>query len=235
MAAIFNFLLKHRYWALGFAGLGLLLLAAIVAAGFHFEIEPRVLLETFLEWLESAHWAWLVAALILCPLVGFPISPFYILSGVKFGIMGGIFISLACLFVHLIIAYIISAWACRGLISYGMQRFFPDASLPVIPQKDEVKWIIFLRIAPGLPLVVQNYTLGLARVSFLPYLLLSMTVQVVFAIAFIVFGHAVFSGAAGTAIMGVSAAIAILILFNLLAKYVLQKYRLRRDASSPAA
>lgn len=233
MAAIYSFLLKNRYWALGFAGLGLLLLALVIAAGLHFEIEPRVLLEAFLKWLEDGHWFWLVAALILCPLVGFPISPFYILSGVKFGIIGGIFISLACLFIHLILAYIISAWACRGLVSYGMQRFFPNVSLPVIPQKDEVKWILFIRIAPGLPLVVQNYSLGLARVRFLPYVVLSMCIQVVFAIAFILFGHALFSGAVGTAIMGVSGAIAILILFNLLAKFVLQKYRLRKDANSP--
>jgi uncharacterized membrane protein YdjX (TVP38/TMEM64 family) len=228
MTTIFNFLLKHRYWALAFFGLGLLLVALLVVAGLHFEIKPQVLLENFLDWLEDGHWGWLVGALIFCPLAGFPISPFYILSGVKFGFSGGILISFACLFVHLVLAYLISARACRGIVLYGMKRFFPDASLPVIPQKDEVKWILFVRIAPGIPLVVQNYSLGLARVRFLPYLLLSMPIQMVFAVAFILFGHAVFSGTIGTAVMGVSGAIALLILFNLLAKFVVRKYRMRQ-------
>jgi uncharacterized membrane protein YdjX (TVP38/TMEM64 family) len=218
---------RYRLPILGLFIVGLVILGMLIFVGYRFEIQPQEVFSGFLSWLERSHWWWLICTIIFCPLVGLPISPFYVLAGFKFGVVGAIFITVLCLIVHFVLAYILSAWVCRGLILKWMQKQNAEFSLPVIPQKDEVKWILFLRIAPGIPMVVQNYTLGLARVRFLPYMIFSMLVQIVYAAAFILFGTAVFSGVIGKAILGVAGAIALLILLNLVGRYVRREFNFR--------
>lgn len=218
---------RYRVPIFGAIIVGLVFLIMLIVAGYYYGTTLRELFSGFLGWLEHSHWWWLVCALIICPLAGLPISPFYVLAGMKFGVLGGVLIASACLFVHLLLAYILSAWVCRGMILKWMKRRNPSSSLPSVPQKDEIKWILFLRIAPGIPMVVQNYTLGLARVQLMPYMVFSMLVQVVYAAAFILFGTAVFSGVMGKAILGVAGAIALLILLNLAGRYVRRKFNIQ--------
>ena len=71
-------------------------------------------------------------------------------------------------------------------------------------------------MTPGVPLVVQHYVLGLLAVPFLPYILISVPINGVFVIGFVLTGGAIFEGRAGAAIFGVAVLVAAVVLLRLL-------------------
>jgi uncharacterized membrane protein YdjX (TVP38/TMEM64 family) len=177
-------------------------------------------------WFRESHPLWLIAGMALLPLVPFPISPLWILAGIRFGFLGGLAACFAAMVVNLFLAYGLALILGRPLINRLVS--FTGYTLPKIPRTDETKWIFLFRITPGIPLVVQNYTLGVARVNFWRYLLISIIVQISYAAAFLLFGSALFSGTTGWAISGVLLAISLFIVFRLIQK------RLAARAVSPA-
>jgi uncharacterized membrane protein YdjX (TVP38/TMEM64 family) len=61
--------------------------------------------------------------------------------------------------------------------------------IPTLAGEDETKFIFLCRLTPGVPLTVQNYLLGGARVHFGRYLLFSLPVQWAWGVAFVIFGN----------------------------------------------
>lgn len=167
-------------------------------------------------WFRESHPLWLIAGMALLPLVPFPISPLWILAGIRFGFVGGLAACSVAMVVNLCLAYAIAGLLGRPVINRLLG--WTGYSLPKIPRTDETKWIFLLRITPGIPLVVQNYTLGVARVHFWLYLSISLAVQVSYAAAFLLFGSALFSGTTGWAISGGLLAISLFIVFRLVQK-----------------
>jgi uncharacterized membrane protein YdjX (TVP38/TMEM64 family) len=75
-------------------------------------------------------------------------------------------------------------------------------------RRNLLKLTLLLRITPGVPLVIQNYTLGLLAVPFVPYLLISVPINGLFVTGFVLTGGAIFEGSLGAAIAGISLLIA---------------------------
>jgi uncharacterized membrane protein YdjX (TVP38/TMEM64 family) len=82
--------------------------------------------------------------------------------------------------------------------------------IPQVQKGDENGLIVLLRVTPGIPFPVQNYLLGLARVSFGRYLLISFAIQGPLNAAFIIFGEALLSGKGKVAFYGISAILVLL-------------------------
>lgn len=201
-----------RFAALaGVAVLGLTVLFLWLAG-----VDLPALRDGMLHWLKDSHPAWLVSALVLLPLVGVPVSPFMILAGAKWGIGLGWLVCVAGLAVHFTIAWALAVWLVRDWIFRLLQWLAPDLEIPDKTVRRDVAWILFFRITPGIPLFVQNYALGLARVRFAPYMIYSMAVQSVYAMSFILFGSAIFTGRIGQAAAGVLLAVAALVAFKLI-------------------
>ncbi|MCZ6671568.1 MAG: VTT domain-containing protein [Verrucomicrobia bacterium] len=136
---------------------------------------------------------------VLLPLVGFPISPLFIIAGIRFGVTLAIPFSMAALTVNLIIAYWISTKLLHRLIQRIARRW--NYSIPKASQKNASRWVFVVRIS-GAPLAVQNYILGIAHVPFWPYLYVSLAVQSVFVVGTIIFGESFVSGNMGKALLG---------------------------------
>ena len=135
----------------------------------------------------------------LLPLIGFPNSPLFIISGIRFGAAWAIPFSLAALAVNLILAHWISTKVLHSFIQKMASHWSYD--LPKVSHKNAVKLVFVVRLC-GAPLAVQNYLLGLSYVPFWPYLWVSMATQTPIVIGVIIFGESFFSGNVGKALLG---------------------------------
>jgi uncharacterized membrane protein YdjX (TVP38/TMEM64 family) len=135
----------------------------------------------------------------LLPLIGFPISPLFIMAGIRFGVDWAIPFCLSALAVNLVLSHWISTKILHNFIQKIANRWNYD--LPKVSHKNAAKWVFIVRIS-GAPLAVQNYLLGLSYVPFWPYLWVSLAVQAPIVIGVIVFGESFFSGNMGKALLG---------------------------------
>lgn len=155
----------------------------------------------------------LFLSMIVLPLIGIPIGPLWILSGMMCGIAAGICLSAAALLINLTLAYFLASRICREFL----KRFFlkRGMQLPEMQSAGIVKFIVIIRLTPIFPLCVQNYVLGLLDVPFSLYLPISFLLQFIVACIFIITGESVYSGRFGTLFFCISSLIALIILFRL--------------------
>jgi uncharacterized membrane protein YdjX (TVP38/TMEM64 family) len=65
-----------------------------------------------------------------------------------------------------------------------------------------MSFTLVFRITPGIPFFLQNYVLGLARVPFRTYFIVSLLAQTAWTFGFVISGGAIFEGNFGLAITG---------------------------------
>jgi uncharacterized membrane protein YdjX (TVP38/TMEM64 family) len=137
--------------------------------------------------LRCGHPAWVVAAIALLPLCGVPVIPLIVLAGARLGPVIGSLATCGALSVNVAIGYGLAAkWLRRPIERLLAAR---GHRIPTLASEDETKFILLCRLTPGVPLTVQNYLLGGARVQFGRYLLLSLPIQWAWGVAFVVFGN----------------------------------------------
>lgn len=153
-------------------------------------------LEMLLEVVRSAGLFCFALAYGTLPAVGVPISLFNLSINPTFGPQVGtgwvIVIAALCLMSANAISYWLARYAFRPLIEKLVKAL--GYSLPSIPEDEHVTAAILLRVVPGAPYVMQSYILGLAKVRFLPYMVVSFLGQFGWALAMILFGKAFMDG-----------------------------------------
>jgi uncharacterized membrane protein YdjX (TVP38/TMEM64 family) len=132
----------------------------------------------------------------LLPAVGFPLSPFTIVAGPVFGpTMGvGSVIAFAVLAVmaNVALSYWLAARALRPLVARLAALL--GYRLPVTEARGAWQLTTLVRIAPGLPFFMQSYLLGLMRVPFAAYMVMSTLVPAAYLGALILGGDALWQG-----------------------------------------
>jgi len=118
-------------------------------------------------------------------LVGVPVAPLYIALGAVWGLWALPWVALALL-VSFTLSYLIAASPLRKLV----EKFLKGKKIPDLARVGAYKLTMLVRLAPGLPLPAQNYILGLARVPFMPCLILSLVIQLGWAVGFMLSGQA---------------------------------------------
>jgi uncharacterized membrane protein YdjX (TVP38/TMEM64 family) len=148
-----------------------------------------------------------ILLMVFLPVFGFPMSPFLVLSGIKFGTAWGLGISLLIMPVHLVMCYLISKTFFRSMILMIMHSrgHNPPGFLTARPGK---LMFLFL-ILPGPPYVMKNYILALTGLPFLSYIGLSWVVQGALAMPVVVLG-----GAASQQRWGLFTAVLILLILG---------------------
>ena len=145
-----------------------------------------------------------------------PLSPFLILAGGLYNRLYGMPAALGLCYAAMTLAmvwtYFVSAYPMHRLFQRVISLF--AAKMPEIPEAHQTKLALILRITPGIPFFLQNYALGVARVPFKKYLLISMGIQLLYTPAFVIGGGAIFEGKAGLAIAAVSILIIMAILLH---------------------
>jgi uncharacterized membrane protein YdjX (TVP38/TMEM64 family) len=137
--------------------------------------------------LRELPWPVFYLAIALLPVVFFPVSVLFLSAGAVHGVwpsLAGIVVALA---LNISLGYWLAAGPLRGLI----QKWFAKRGriVPVLPANEHIWAVLAVRFAPGLPLMAQNYLLGLARVPFWKYFWISLIVETGIAFGFILAGE----------------------------------------------
>lgn len=181
------------------------------------------MLPELLSFVEGLPLPGLIAAQVVLPLLGVPVSPLWIATGVQAGVGWGSVLSAAALALNQTLGYWLARkWLRRPIEAWLRAR---GRSAPQIPAAEETLWILLLRVTPGLPLFVQNYLLGLAQVRFGRYLALSFPVQLAYAVAFVALGHAFKDSNIWRGMLAVSGLAAVAVAVLLIRRHLDRKLR----------
>jgi uncharacterized membrane protein YdjX (TVP38/TMEM64 family) len=111
-----------------------------------------------------------------------------------------------------------------------LRRF--ETELPDVSEREQgmLRFVLGVKVAPGVPMAVKNYTLGMSGVSFRLYFIVTMAFTGVYATAFVVVGESLLTHQPSKAV------IALVVLAVGAAGVVLFRRRKRRrsEPSRPA-
>jgi uncharacterized membrane protein YdjX (TVP38/TMEM64 family) len=161
----------------------------------------------------------------LLPAAGAPQMVFTLSAGPLFreqlGMPAVVALAMLAMLINMALSYWLASRVLRPLLKSLLNQL--GYKIPEVTRGDETGLIVLLRVTPGIPFPVQNYLLGLARVSFARYLLVSFAIQAPLNAAFVVFGDSLLSGKGKMAFYGISAVAVLLVGTHLLRKHYAKK------------
>jgi uncharacterized membrane protein YdjX (TVP38/TMEM64 family) len=168
-------------------------------------------------------------AMAILPVIGFPVTPFYLLAGATFGIWISLVGTALSQALNLVLAY----WLARRYLSGLIKKLVKKAhyKVPTVPPKHFVNFTILVKITPGPPNFLKSFILGLARIPFWIFFIVSWPTTMGYAVGVIIFGDSLMDGDVSQAILGFSFMIVFLIGVKLAAGY----YNKRRGMGGPVA
>lgn len=139
-------------------GLGLLVIAVIVAIDLSDEIDWRALSRH----LANVNPVLAVTLMALLPLMGFPISVVYLAIGARFGPVAGFPIVAGITAFHLGATY----WITRSFLRKPLDRLIARRGyhLPEVRPGEQAAVGLLAALVPGLPYFVRNYLLALTDI-----------------------------------------------------------------------
>lgn len=175
-------------------GLGLVLLALVLAVLVAFEGPVGHWVSGTSEWMvglvrDAPAWVFFLA-MALVPIAGLPIMPFYLASGAAYGLWASLFGVGVALIINLCLSYWIARWL-RGPVSRLLAR--AGWKIPQVPASEYMPFTVMVRLAPGAPLMVQNYVLGLAGAPFVTYLGVSWCAEMLIASGYILTAESLYA------------------------------------------
>jgi uncharacterized membrane protein YdjX (TVP38/TMEM64 family) len=112
--------------------------------------------------------AGLLAACVLLPMAGFPVSVLYFAAGLRWGGVGAMFLIMGAIAMHLTVAHLLAGWLREPLVRWvgGRAKFARELAAGANA------WFVFLAaLLPAVPYAFKNYGLALAVPRWRPYLL----------------------------------------------------------------
>jgi uncharacterized membrane protein YdjX (TVP38/TMEM64 family) len=163
----------------------------------------------------QAHPVLLFFAIALLPGMGFPASPLLIAAGIAWG--GGTracCLAISAIAINMSWTYFLATGIGKPLLLrlFGKRLQKWDA-----PQGKNLYLITgALRLTPGIPFFLQNYALGIMGIPFRPYILISLPLNAIYVIGFVVSGGAILSGNLTQALAGLGLILAVTLVLRYL-------------------
>lgn len=157
----------------------------------------------------------LFCALVFLPAFGFPVSVLLVLAGAIWGSnWQSCALGILAMSLNMTWTYLASAGPARKIVI----RLIGDrlGAWKNMEQGDLIRLTVLLRVTPGIPLFLQNYLLGLLAVPYVPYIVISIPLNAIFVVGFVLTGGAIFEGQMGLAFTGIAVLVAALLLVRLL-------------------
>ncbi len=195
--------------------------AVLVMRGY----DVKGLIQQALELVRSAGPVVFFTAQALLPAVGAPQTAFSLTAGPLFGSQLGMPLVVALSTLALAVNIALTYWLASRLLHPVLEKLFLRLGykLPQVASGNAIDLIVLLRVTPGVPLPVQNYLLGLARVPFGRYLLVSCLILGPLNAAFVLFGDALLQGKGRLAFLALSGLLALMAGAQLLRKHYARK------------
>ena len=183
---------QRHWWFLGALALAIAAGAVLLAGRYDVRANMFLIVQT----IRDAGPAPFFFAMALLPAVGFPLSAFTLAAAPVFaptmGLGPVVLYAILAIAANVALSYLLAARAMRPVAEWVVRKF--GYRLPVVDPKTAWIAIIVLRIVPLTPFSLQGILLGLARVPFGPYMLVSITVPSIYAVAIITLGDALMRG-----------------------------------------
>lgn len=163
----------------------------------------------FIAWREDAGVLPFFLAMAIVPALGVPITPFFIVAGATFGVPIGLAGSAVALSANLLLCY----WIARSGLRPWLGRLLARTrySIPDFEKGDgALRFALLVKLAPGVPIFIKHYLLGMAGVPFWIYFGVSGLITGIYAVAFVVLGeslleHDLGNSAGALAVLGLVA------------------------------
>lgn len=186
-----------------------------------YDFNLRLAFEAGVNTLRSLGPLTFFAAMALLPVVGCPMSIFYLVAGTAFAAtlgLGGVLAATGvALLVNLALTYWLARYGLRPLLEALIAR--TRYKIPVLEAADHAELTVILRVTPGPPFFVQSYLLGLAQVRFRTYLWISWVISMAMGSGVIVFGDALLHGNAKVAFFGIGALVGVSLIIHFLRRH----------------
>jgi uncharacterized membrane protein YdjX (TVP38/TMEM64 family) len=147
--------------------------------------------DAILRWLERARPLPFFALMALLPMLGLPLTPFFVIAGATFGIALGALGSISALAANLFASYLIGRWL-RPSIAALLKRLGYELPDFTTRQHGALRFTLAVKLAPGVPAFVKTYGLAVAGVRFGWYFGVSMLITGAYGISIIVLGDSLF-------------------------------------------
>lgn len=150
-----------------------------------------------LEWVRNEGAGVFFVAMALLPFVGIPLSPFVLSAGALFAPSLGAGVVILCGVAAMAFNIAVSYWFAAYALRPSMERLilWMGYRVPKLPGGGKgVELTLLLRLVPGVPFFMQNYLLGVARVHFGLYMLISVLVPTVHLTIAVLAGDALMQG-----------------------------------------
>lgn len=167
----------------------------------------------FLAWKREASPLLFFLAMALLPLIGIPMTPFFVLAGATFSVSLGLLGSAAALALNLGLSF----WLARSSLRPALEGILGKTRFS-LPELDEAptrafRFTLLMKLTPGVPASVKHFVIALAGVPFATYFLVSFAVTGLYGASFIVLGESlsehdiVKAGVAGAALVVLAIAV----------------------------
>jgi uncharacterized membrane protein YdjX (TVP38/TMEM64 family) len=179
----------------------------------------------FIEWIDSEGPFLFFTALTLLPLLGIPVTPFYLAAGAVFEPYVTMIGTAAALALNHLLAYALGRRTLRPLLGTFLRRW--KMPLPEPGHKNALYTALFLKLAPGPPFIVRSYLMAMSGIPLRTYFLVSWPLSMAYAVPAILLGESAMEGRMGLA--GIT--IALMLALGILT-HVLRSRMLKRRASA---
>ncbi len=189
---------RHPAWLLPVAAaLG----AGVVVAALVWRGEAADAVDAVVTRLRDAGPAAFFGAMALLPAAGFPLMPFTLAAGPVFGPTLGPGGTIACAVLAVMVNVALSYGLAAGALRPMLARLFARWGYRVPEAGAATAWQVaaIVRLTPGPPFWLQSYVLGIARVAFVPYLVVSTLVPAGYIAGVVLGGDALYRGRANAA------------------------------------
>ena len=169
-----------------------------------------------------ANGIWLFAAIAVLPALVLPVAPLLTLAGV-WGADRGAWVACGYAVLAVIVNLTWTYWLAVGPGRSFIQRLLRHTKyeIPSPDKENEFAWALILRLTPGVPFIFTNYALGLIRMPFWRYFLISTPVLAVTVGGYVLTFAGIFGGGWQYVWMGVS----IIVVITVVGKMVVKKGR----------
>lgn len=185
----------RRRRRLGMIVTGILALVGVVCF-FECRESANTLLKEVLQGLRATGPLSFFAAMAILPAAGFPLAPFVLAAGPVFGPTIGVGHTIA----FAVLALAANVTLCYGLAAYILRNHVLDLlkwmglKQPTFDNVTAWQMVAIVRLVPGLPFWTQSYFLGMMRVDFGPYVVLSTLVPATYVVCVVLGGNALMQG-----------------------------------------
>lgn len=167
-----------------------------------FFLLPRVDVAGMVEWLRiGGPWLFYLAFALLT-LVGLPSTPFFIIGGAAFPLWQNLAGMTLGITLQIILAYMISS----RLLRHTMRRLLEKRGVhpPSVKPGHEWKVALMIKFAPGVPMFLKNYLMGVAGIPFHVFVGVSLPSTWIYALAVLTMGKSAMEGHSGWFLGGVA-------------------------------